>query len=99
MGIFKSKEEKDEQKAQDMETWLNNLSLSDIDKDCFPQLKRIKHQLKTMYGYPLLSSKSDVPRDIYILLTGMVEQNWLLIKQNDQLRKQNEKIIELLKNK
>ena len=33
------------------------------------------------------------------ILLGISEQNWLLIKQNDKLAKQNEEIIKLLKDK
>lgn len=43
--------------------------------------------------------KKQVQKDIAYILLGITEQNWLLIKQNDQLRTQNDELIKLLKDK
>lgn len=43
------------------------------------------------YSGVILDSKTEVPKDILKTTLGLIEQNWLLIKQNEE-------IIELLKN-
>lgn len=100
MGLFKSKEEKEQEKQAKMQQWLN---LEDLSEDDYTQVDRIKTEL---WGTGFLgalnniaASDKDLQRNMQNILLGISEQNWLLIKQNDKLAKQNEEIIKLLKDK
>lgn len=92
MSLFKSKEEKEAAKKEKMQKWLEIRGLESIHEDDFNQVKRIRDQLWGTYSGVLLDSKTEVPKDILKAILGLTEQNWLLIKQNEE-------IIELLKNK
>lgn len=101
MGLFKSKEEKEAEKQAKMKQWLHDHDLDDLSEEDYKQVSRIQTQL---WGTSFLgtlnmisASDKDLLRNIQNILLGMSEQNWLLIKQNDKLEKQNEELIKLLK--
>lgn len=103
MGLFKSKEEKKQEKQAKMQQWLKDRGLEDLSEDDYTQVDRIKTEL---WGTGFLgalnniaASDKDFLRNMQNILLGISEQNWLLIKQNDKLAKQNEEIINLLKGK
>lgn len=101
MGLFKSKEEKEAEKQAKMKQWLADRDLEDLSEEDFKQVNRIKSQLwgTSFIGAMNLISASDkdLLRNMQNILLGISEQNWLLIKQNDKLSKQNEELIKLLK--
>lgn len=101
MGLFKSKEEKEAEKAAKMHEWLDARGLDDIKDDSLKQIERIKTSLwgtSFMSGMNgLFGNEKDVIINVSYMIQGITEQNWLLIKQNDQLRKQNDELIKLLK--
>ena len=97
MGIFKSQVEKDAEKQAKMEKWLNERGLSGISKDNYQQVSRIRTFLFGTGLLGLFSSTSDATKNSMYLLQAIAEQNWLLIKQQDKLAKQNDEIIEILK--
>ncbi|EEJ41418.1 hypothetical protein [Limosilactobacillus vaginalis] len=103
MGLFKSKEEKEQEKQAKMQQWLKDRNLEDLSEDDYAQVDRIKTELwgtgfiGALNG--IVGSDKDLLRNMQYILLGISEQNWLLIKQNDKLAKQNEEIIKLLKDK
>lgn len=103
MGFFKSKEEKEAEKQAKMQQWLKDRNLEDLSEDDYAQVDRIKTELwgtgfiGALNG--IVGSDKDLLRNMQYILLGISEQNWLLIKQNDKLAKQNEEIIKLLKDK
>lgn len=103
MGLFKSKEEKEQEKQVKMQKWLQDRDLENLSQDDYAQVNRIKTQLWGTVSLGALNnivgSDKDLQRNMQNILLGISEQNWLLIKQNDKLAKQNEEIINLLKNK
>ena len=103
MGLFKSKEEKEQEKKAKMQQWLKDRNLEDLSEDDYAQVDRIKTELWGT-GFVgavnnITASDKDLLRNMQNILLGISEQNWLLIKQNDKLAKQNEEIIKLLKDK
>ncbi|MEE6635854.1 hypothetical protein [Limosilactobacillus pontis] len=103
MGLFKSKEEKEQEKQAKMQQWLKDRNLEDLSEDDYAQVDRIKTELWGT-GFVgalnnIAASDKDFLRNMQNILLGISEQNWLLIKQNDKLAKQNEEIIKLLKDK
>lgn len=112
MGLFKHEtlEEKQERWAkkesekkakedEKLHIWLNAHGLTGIRDDSLEQVKRIRQQLWGQNVGSLLADEKQVQKDIAYILLGITEQNWLLIKQNDQLRTQNDELIKLLKDK
>lgn len=103
MGLFKSKEEKEQEKQAKMQQWLKDRDLEDLSEDDYTQVDRIKTELwgTGFIGALNLIAGSDkeLQHNMQSILLGISEQNWLLIKQNDKLAKQNEEIIKLLKDK
>ncbi|MCT2870680.1 hypothetical protein [Limosilactobacillus fermentum] len=101
MGLFKSKKEKEQEKQAKMQKWLQDRDLENLSQDDYAQVDRIKTQLReTVFLLNnIAASDKDLQRNMQNILLGISEQNWLLIKQNDKLAKQNEEIINLLKNK
>ncbi|MFT8557913.1 hypothetical protein [Liquorilactobacillus hordei] len=97
MGIFKSQVEKDAEKQAKMEKWLNERGLSGVSKDNYQQVSRIRTFLNGTGLLGLFPSTSDATKNSMYLLQAIAEQNWLLIKQQDKLAKQNDEIIEILK--
>lgn len=97
MGLFKSADEREASQRAKMEKWANERGLNGLNPDNFKQVGRIKSKL---WGTGILSgigaSEKDIARNSAYLLQAITEQNWLMIKQNDQLAAQNEKIISLL---
>lgn len=103
MGLFKSKEEKEQEKQAKMQQWLKDRDLEDLSEDDYAQVDRIKTELWDTEFIGALNliagSDKELQRNMQNILLGISEQNWLLIKQNDKLAKQNEEIIKLLKDK
>lgn len=103
MGFFKSREEKEQEQLAKMQQWLRDRNLEDLSEEDYAQVNRIRTELWGTGFLGALNNITATDKDIQInmqnILLGISEQNWLLIKQNDKLSKQNEEIIQLLKNK
>lgn len=91
MGLFKSKEEKEQEKQAKMQKWLKDRDLENLSQDDYAQVDRIKTQLWSTVSLGMLNeivgSEKDLQRNMQNILLGISEQNWLLIKQNDKLAK------------
>lgn len=89
---------KDGQKFQE---WLATKQLSDINPDNVLQVGTIYDLFKNIVPLngltSLVGSEKDINANQAFLLAELTQQNWLIIKQNDQLQKQNQQIIDLLK--
>ncbi|ORN13313.1 hypothetical protein [Lentilactobacillus parabuchneri] len=103
MGLFKSKEEKEQKREQKVKRFLAQHDLDDLNPKSYQLVKNIMSQngLIDLLAYSLGARihGSDAENMIINNLQTIVEQNWLLIKQNDTLQKQNAEIINNLKNK
>lgn len=103
MGLFKSREEKIQEQQSRMQQWLRERNLEDLSEEDYSQVDRIRAELWGTGFLGALNNITSTDKEIQInmqnILLGISEQNWLLIKQNDKLNKQNEEIIKLLKNK
>lgn len=103
MGLFKSREEKEQEQRAKMQQWLRDRSLEDLSDEDYAQVDRIRAELWGTGFLGALNNITATDKELQIniqnILLGISEQNWLLIKQNDKLNKQNEEIIKLLKAK
>ncbi|MBV0931620.1 hypothetical protein KTE19_13185 [Lentilactobacillus sp. IMAU92037] len=101
MGIFKSKEEKEQKREQKVKRFLAQHDLDDLNPKSYQLVKNIMSQngLIDLLAYSLGARihGSDAENMIINNLQTIVEQNWLMIKQNDTLQKQNAEIINNLK--
>lgn len=89
--------------GQKFQQWLAQKELTDINPDNLLQIGIIYDLFKgtvSLNGLnALVGSEKDIAKNQSFLLAELTQQNWLLIKQNDQLQKQNEEIIKLLKSR
>lgn len=99
MGFFQSSGENKKPEKEEFENWLGIHGLKNVQPDSYEQIKNICNNLWGLSFDSSIVTKNGTAKDTYNLVAGIVEQNWLLIKQNDQLQKQNNEIIGLLKNK
>ena len=93
-------QEKELRKAQ---AYLDQRGLSNLHFDNLTQVIRIRNALwGTAFSNGInafIHDQGQMTFNIAEELKGIIEQNWLLIKQNDELRTQNEKLISLLEDK
>lgn len=101
---LKEKEEKRQQKLiakqekekEQIRAWINDHNLTGIREDSYAKVKDAKSWFHGQSVGTLLTGEAKIGQGIFNLLEGISEQNWLIIKQNDQLRTQNDEIIKLL---
>lgn len=88
-------------KGQAFQEWLNEKELNNVNADNVTQLESIYDLFDGMIPLngltSLVGNEKDIAKNQALFLAELTQQNWLLIKQNDQLQKQNQEIIELLK--
>ncbi|MEE8823694.1 hypothetical protein LASUN_13500 [Lentilactobacillus sunkii] len=102
-------QEADKQRTEDMQdhytyggsfsSFMDQHGLTGADPNAAEQIKRINNEMNGMRWYrgPINFAQFNGPEQAKIAnLTTQTEQNWLLINQNEEIKKQNEKIIELL---
>lgn len=103
MALFKTKEQKEEKLQQKVDAFLTDHGLNDLNTEDNQLVKNAMSQNGVMdalvYGFGARMHGSDAENMMINNLQTIVEQNWLLIKQNDTLQKQNAEIINNLKNK
>lgn len=97
MGLFKSKEEKEQKREQKVKRFLAQHDLDDLNPKSYQLVKNIMSQngLIDVLAYNLGARihGSDAENMIINNLQTIVEQNWLMIKQNDTLQKQNNELL------
>lgn len=86
----KAKEEKKKEKAQaKLNAFMKEHGLAGIDKSSQKQIERIQSQLWGTSLYGTFSNKeTDQLWDLLQVQQGIIEQNWLVIKQQDQIIKE-----------
>lgn len=103
MALFETKEQKEEKLQQKVNAFLTDHGLNDLNPEDNQLVKNAMIQNGVMdalvYGFGARMHGSDAENMMINNLQTIVEQNWLLIKQNDTLQKQNAEIINNLKNK
>ena len=103
MALFKTKEQKEEKLQQKVDAFLTDHGLNDLNPEDNQLVKNAMSQNGVLdalvYGFGARMHGSDAENMMINNLQTIVEQNWLLIKQNDTLQKQNAEIINNLKNK
>lgn len=97
MGLFKSKEEKEQKRDQKVKHFLAQHGLDDLNPKSYQLVKNIMDQ-KTPSDQLFFESAAFFHGDgfqntLVTDLDALIEQNWLLIKQNDTLQKQNNELI------
>lgn len=83
----------------DFSGFLQEHNLSKADQDAKEQIKKINNEMNGMRWYrgKVNFIQLNMPEQAKIAnLTTQTEQNWLLINQNEELKIQNQKIINLL---
>lgn len=109
MGLFLSKEDKEaiqehkqEVKHEGNENWLHAHGLDGLsDKELEEQITNninlnFKKEMISTGNNAVINTWQKLQTDYF---EKMMEQNWMMIKQNDTLQKQNAEIIALLKEK
>lgn len=92
MGLFGSKESKEaaqEKKAQDL---LNKYGLTTVSTEYAPMVKQVSYDLAgtaAMQFGGSLSGMKDGDVLNAALLNALIDQNWIIIKQLDDLNKKN----------
>ncbi|ORN25050.1 hypothetical protein FAM21835_02028 [Lentilactobacillus parabuchneri] len=103
MALFETKEQKEEKLQQKIDAFLTDHGLNDLNPEDNQLVKNAMSKNGVMdalvYGFGARMHGSDAENMMINNLQTIVEQNWLLIKQNDTLQKQNAEIINNLKNK
>ncbi|MFT9040725.1 hypothetical protein [Schleiferilactobacillus harbinensis] len=88
MGIFKSKEEKQAKHDAKIQAFLDARGLENLSKASFGQVERVTSDLagngliKAGMAFSFANA-ADQAKVSY--LSALVEQNWILIKQNDDI--------------
>ncbi|ANZ68553.1 hypothetical protein LBSG162_23680 [Lentilactobacillus buchneri subsp. silagei] len=103
MGLFKSKEEKEQRRDQKVKRFLAQHGLDDLNPKSYQLVKNIMDQ-KTPSDQLFFESAAFFHGDgfqntLVTDLDALIEQNWLLIKQNDMIYSQNKIIAKLLEDK
>lgn len=103
MGLFKSKEEKEQRRDQKVKRFLAQHGLDDLNPKSYQLVKNIMDQ-KTPSDQLFFESAAFFHGDgfqntLVTDLDALIEQNWLLIKQNDTLQKQNNELLKVINKK
>lgn len=101
MALFETKEQKEEKLQQKVDAFLTDHGLNDLNPEDNQLVKNAMSQNGLIdvlaYSFGARMHGSDAENMMINNLQTIVEQNWLLIKQNDTLQKQNAEIINNLK--
>lgn len=95
MGIFKSKEEKQAKHDAKIQAFLDARGLGNLSQASFGQVERVTNDLagngliKAGMAFSFANA-ADQAKVSY--LSALVEQNWILIKQNDDILKELTKL-------
>lgn len=103
MGLFKTKEQKEQKRDQKVKRFLNQHGLDDLNPKSYQLVKNIMDQ-KTPGDQLFFESSAFFHGDgfqntLVADLDALIEQNWLLIKQNDTLQKQNNELLKVINEK
>ena len=93
MGLFNSKESKEEKKIAKMQEIADKYNLGDINPRDFEAIKNINYELMgtgLMEVGTLLTGKSEDNVKIAYLNT-LIQQNWVIIRQLDEISKKLDK--------
>lgn len=100
MSLFKTQEEKEQKKAEKVTEFLSNKGITNLDPETLNQITStgLSSKWNAFEDLAVSLGMNNYENKIMDGLNGLLNQNWILIKQNDDLKKQNAEIIKLLKN-
>jgi hypothetical protein len=91
MALFGSSEEKAEKASKKVQTFLSSKGLSDLSPGSYKQVENIMTDLAGnglfKAGMALSFAKAEEQAKV-TYLSALVEQNWILIKQQDDILKE-----------
>jgi len=96
MGLFSSREEKEEKKVQEMKKIIKKYKLENLDENDLIVLRKIAIDLAEgeIIKTSMLRDEGNLENKLNITYLGaLVEQNWMFIRQFDKLNKNIEKLL------
>ena len=97
MGLFNSKENKEEKKQQEIEKFMERYQLDEISDQDLVIIKKIATDLMgnnlLKAGMALSFAKAEEQAKV-TYLSALVEQNWIMIRQISNISSQLDKLIE-----
>lgn len=97
MGLFGTKESKEEKQAKEMQKFMDKYQLEDLDEKDLIVLKKIATDLAGngwfKAGMALSFAKAEEQAKV-TYLSALTEQNWMIIRQLSRLNKNIEKLLE-----
>lgn len=97
MGLFGSKETKDEKQQKELEKFMDKYQLEDLDEKDLVVLKKIASDLAGnnffKVGMALSMAKAEEQAKVTYLST-LTEQNWMIIRQLSRLNKNIEQLLD-----
>lgn len=97
MGLFNSKENKEEKKQQEIEKFMERYQLSEISDQDLVIIKKIATDLMgnnlLKAGMALSFAKAEEQAKV-TYLSALVEQNWIMIRQLSNISSKLDKLIE-----
>ena len=99
MGLFKTQEERDAKKQAKVEKFLQEKGIDELDEDTSKQIQTtgLQDNFQAFQDFTVALGMDAYKDKVMDGFNGLINQNWILIKQNDDIKKQNAEIIELLK--
>lgn len=97
MGLFNSKENKEEKKQQEIEKFMERYQLNEISNQDLVIIKKIATDLMgnnlLKAGMALSFAKAEEQAKV-TYLSALVEQNWIMIRQLNNISSKLDKLIE-----
>lgn len=97
MGLFNSKENKEEKKQQEIEKFMERYQLNEISNQDLVIIKKIATDLMgnnlLKAGMALSFAKAEEQAKV-TYLSALVEQNWIMIRQLSNISSKLDKLIE-----
>lgn len=97
MGLFNSKENKEEKKQQEIEKFMERYQLDEISDQDLVIIKKIATDLMgnnlLKAGMALSFAKAEEQAKV-TYLSALVEQNWIMIRQLNNISSKLDKLIE-----
>lgn len=97
MGLFNSKENKEEKKQQEIEKFMERYQLDEISNQDLVIIKKIATDLMgnnlLKAGMALSFAKAEEQAKV-TYLSALVEQNWIMIRQLSNISSKLDKLIE-----
>lgn len=97
MGLFNSKENKEEKKQQEIEKFMERYQLNEISDQDLVIIKKIATDLMgnnlLKAGMALSFAKAEEQAKV-TYLSALVEQNWIMIRQLSNISSKLDKLIE-----